>query len=536
MHSDKCARCEVLIVGAGPTGLMMACQLVRNGIKFRIIEKNSGPTIESRALAIHARSMEIFSQMGLAEKFIAQGKKAKAINYVVNGRVKNQVSLKEFGKGLTEFPFLLILDQSKTERLLLDYLSHWDITVEWNTELMTFEQNEESVTSTIQYNDKNEIFETNYLIGADGAKSKVRNLLNIPFHGKTYLQTLFVLDCGIDTDLKDDEGYIAFSKHSLAAIFRFPDGRCRIISLVPPELNDKDSITFEDIAKTFASRMQMDIVLSDPKWISIYRSHHRCTTSFRKGRCFLAGDSAHIHSPIGGQGMNTGLQDAYNLAWKLAMTLQGNATDSLLNTYEEERLSTARSLVNTIDKVFGIVTIDSGFFGFMRMHVSPKILTVLKILGIGRFAFKKLSQIGISYNHSLLTEHASIGRIFKKTPQPGDRFPFIQFKDQSNQQVNIQREISGASFHLFLFSVNKEDTRFEAIYNMTKSYLPTVDVSRMQLTRETTKLYSELGMNKGGFFLVRPDMHIAYRGSQVNIAHLDRYLRKIFQPILRIAQ
>jgi 2-polyprenyl-6-methoxyphenol hydroxylase-like FAD-dependent oxidoreductase len=527
---NKLNKPEVLIVGAGPTGLMMACQLALNGVTFRIIEKNSGPTTQSRALAIHARSMEIFSQMGLAEKFIAQGKKARAINYVVNGKVKQQIRLEEFGKEMTEFPFILILDQSKTEQLLLDFLNGFEIQVEWNTELTTFEQTNDRVRSILAYNNKQESLETSYLIGADGAKSKVREVLNIPFEGKTYQQSLFVLDCKVDANLKDDEGYIAFSKYSLAAIFRLPDGRCRIISLVPPEFNRKDTITFDDVEKTFASRMQMDIKLSDPKWISIYRSHHRCTANFRKGRCFLVGDSAHVHSPVGGQGMNTGLQDAYNLAWKLAFVIQGKAKPALLETYEEERLPTAKDLVKSIDRVFSLVTSENIFFRFIRMHISPKVLTLLRINPLARFAFRKLSQIGIRYEHSSLTQMASLGKFPSKAPKPGERFPFLLFMDASGKESTIQSMVNGISFQLILFLVNEGDKRFDSIDNIAHSFAGAVSVTLIQLNERTIEVYKALGMQNGGYYLIRPDMHVAYRSTVIDKVHLNNYLQDIFIP------
>lgn len=244
--------------------------------------------------------MEIFSQMGIAEGFARLGKRTKAINYLVKGKVAEHIPLSEFGKGLTAFPFLLMLEQSKTERLLIDFLEKRGHQVERETELIAFNQDDNTVQVTIKQAGKNEeTFGAGWLIGADGAKSVVRQKLNIPFGGQTYPVDLFVLDCRVNWPLQDDEMYIAFSDYSFAGFFPMPEGRCRVISFIPKEAGAKEHITFEDINKNFSKRMQMEVELSDPNWISMYHSHHRYVSQFRLGRCLLAGDAAHIHSPVG---------------------------------------------------------------------------------------------------------------------------------------------------------------------------------------------------------------------------------------------
>lgn len=185
---------RVLIVGAGPTGLMMGSQLARFKIPFRIIDKNEGPTTQSRALVIQPRSLEIFEQMGIAERAVKQGRTFQKINYVVNGKLAQRVPLGDFGKGLTQFPYLLILEQSKTEPLLIDFLRHQGHDVEWLTELASFSQSDSGVSATLKHLDKEETIEIDWLIGADGASSLVRKTLDIPFGGETYKESLFVLD------------------------------------------------------------------------------------------------------------------------------------------------------------------------------------------------------------------------------------------------------------------------------------------------------------------------------------------------------
>lgn len=280
---------DVLIIGAGPTGLMMACQLAVCNISFRIIDKTEDHTTQSRAIVIHAASMEIFAQMGIADQFLELGKRVKAINYVAKNKAIHIPLFSAFGKELTEFPFFLALEQSKTEKILIDFLEKNGHSVERNVELVSLTQSEENVIAVLKHQNGNEETVTpRWLVGADGAKSVVRHQLQIPFGGETYPLDLFVLDCKISWPFKDDELSLAFSDTSFAGFFPLPEGRCRVISFVPKEFAGKDDIRFEDINSGFAERMQMDIKLYDPNWISTYRAHHRYVSEFRKGRCFLA--------------------------------------------------------------------------------------------------------------------------------------------------------------------------------------------------------------------------------------------------------
>jgi 2-polyprenyl-6-methoxyphenol hydroxylase-like FAD-dependent oxidoreductase len=530
-HGGEGSDTGVLIAGAGPTGLMMACQLARFGIPFRIIEKNSGPTTQSRALAIQARSLELFAQMGIADKAVQQGKIARGVNYVVNGQITQRISLEGHGRALTAFPYLLILDQSRTEQLLIDYLERHGHSVEWQTELVSFAQDQNGVSATLKRTEGEdgsrsvqEEVHAGWLAGADGAKSVVRHTLGIPFGGRTYRYSLYVLDCKVDFPFKDDEGYIAFSDTSFAAFFPMTEGRCRIISILPEGLSDKAEVTFDDVARDFASRMQMNVMLSDPKWISVYHSHHRYVATFRKGRCFLAGDAAHIHSPVGAQGMNTGLQDAHNLAWKLALVISGEADERLLDTYNEERLPLAKSLVRTTDRLFSIVLNKSRLALFWITRVAPKALGLaLTEKHLARFAFTMVSQIGIRYRNSRLSEDASFGDFPGRAPKPGDRLPYVRFGDGPARE-NIQDRIQGPAFHMFVFPGPAYRTETEPLIAVAGAFGDAVVVDTIPLAAGTEGLYKAFGVPKGGCYLVRPDMYVAYRSAGFEPRHLEQYL------------
>jgi 2-polyprenyl-6-methoxyphenol hydroxylase-like FAD-dependent oxidoreductase len=523
---------SVLIIGAGPTGLMLACQLQRFGISFRIIEKNTGPTTQSRALAIQARSLELFAQMGIAQKAVQQGKPAHAVNYVTRGKVSQRISLEGYGDGLTAFPYLLILDQSQTEQLLIDELKTAGRSVEWQTELVSFREDHHGVLAMVKQPDgTEETIQAQWLVGADGARSVVRHLLGIPFEGQTYASSLFVLDCKVDLPFDESESYIAFSDTSFAAFFPMTEGRCRVISLLPEDLAEDKPVTFEDVTAGFAERMQLDVKLSDPKWISAYRSHHRHVTTFRKDHCFLAGDAAHIHSPVGAQGMNTGLQDAYNLAWKLAFVILGHALPDVLDTYNEERIPIARSLVWTTDRVFGLTVSKNPVLRFWIMSVAPKMLAlILKQPALARFVFKTISQIGIHYRKSRLSSRASLGRFPRQAPQPGDRLPFVEFQE-GGQRVNIQDKVKHAAFHLFVFPGRQVTSQVQEIESMVCRFNGSIVVETILLTPDTAILYETLGVQSGGCYLIRPDLYLAYRSTALNVGSLQGYLKRFLVPL-----
>jgi 2-polyprenyl-6-methoxyphenol hydroxylase-like FAD-dependent oxidoreductase len=446
---------RVLIVGAGPTGLMLACQLALHDVPYRLIDKNEDHTTQSRALVVQARSVEIFGQMGLAQQALQLGETAKAVNVVVNGKRALHMNVRDIGEGLTPYPYLLMLEQSKTEQLLNDFLARRGRTVERQTALLDFTQDAHSVTATIKRaNRREEVLQVDWLVGADGAHSVVRHNLNIPFAGKTYQQSLFVLDCEVSLHVPADEMSIAFAERAFAGFFPLTNGRCRVIGTVPEACEGQDAVSFEEVAKDFAQRLHMDVSLRHPAWIALYHSHHRAVSAFQKGRCFLAGDAAHIHSPVGAQGMNTGLQDAYNLAWKLALVTQGKARAALLDTYHEERAPIAHTLVRTTDRAFNLVTSNSPLMKTVRMHVLPVLMqTAAPLAQKQRFirerGFKAISQIGLHYRHSDLSQEAPHSSFPHHAPKPGDRVPYLPATEHS---VGTQELLKGTLFHFVLFS------------------------------------------------------------------------------------
>lgn len=515
---------EVLIIGAGPAGLMMACQLALRNISFRIVDKTGDHTTQSRALVIHARSIEIFQQMGIAEEVLQEGKVAKAVNLIINGRRKLQIELRDIGHNLTDFPFLFILEQSKTERILNNFLNRLGYYVERNSELIEFTQNQNGITAVIQKeNEKREIIEANWLIGCDGAHSTVREHLKIPFLGKTYQQSLFVLDCEVNLNFPPDEMCLSLSDKTLAVFFPMTNGRCRVIGLVPEEARGKEELTFEDVNANFAERTRLNVTLQNPMWISKYHSHHRVVSTFRKGRCFLAGDAAHIHSPVGAQGMNTGLQDAYNLAWKLALVVDKKAKEDLLDTYEEERIGIAKQLVKTTDRAFHLVTRENHFFKIYRMHVIPFVLKIFlpvarKISFIKKTAFINISEIALHYHNSRLSREDSPS-FFHTSLKPGDRVPYNELR---------KNFVEGIHFHLLLFSKNNfQENIFREFENICEEYADLIQINKVPFNSATEMIYKQFGIKEEGIYLVRPDSYIAYRSGVFDPQKFKNYLKSI---------
>lgn len=513
----------VLIIGAGPTGLMIACQLVIHDVPFIIVEKDPAATTESRAIGIQARTLEIFRQMGIVDKFLEGGYAAKAINFVAKGKIRAHIPLSTFGTNLTQYPYVFMHEQSKTERNFLNFLKKHDKHILYNTKVLSLTDEGDDVKAVIKTKEgKEETIQARWVIGADGAHSIVRHTLNIPFAGKTYKQSLFVMDCKIETDLPTDELTVFFSNTSFAAIFPMINHHWRIVGELPPGLNNKEEITFEDINKDFAKRMQVNMKLSDCSWIAAYHSHHRCVSTFHKGNYFLLGDAAHIHSPVGAQGMNTGLQDAYNLAWKIAYVYHKKAKPELLDTLTAERLPFAHKLVQTTDRVFSLVVGANKFETYFRLLLAPRLLHILiNHKRTSRFMFRTVSQIGINYRHGPLAEDASFGYFPENTPLPGDRLPYILYEENKN----IQEVITPKYFHLLVFSGFEGKT--DEIEKSIKPYESIIKVTNIPLTIETEVLYKTFGI-KQGYYLVRPDMYIAMRNDDLKMENFLTYLSRYF--------
>jgi 2-polyprenyl-6-methoxyphenol hydroxylase-like FAD-dependent oxidoreductase len=523
------SKTQVLIVGAGPTGLMMACQLALRNIPFRIIDKNEHHQTGSGALILHAKSLEIFNQMRIADAAISQGILANKINVAFNGTKPLTLFLKKMGNDQTKFPGLLMLEQSRTEQLLEDFLQSYGGSVERKTELIGFSQYEEGCTNIVKMPDgENIVIKSKYIIAADGSHSFIRDHLKIPFTGKTYELSLFVFDGRADFDFPKDEICFSFTGKSSVGIFPLRGGRWRVDGTIPRDISSKKEISFDDIEPEFASRNRLVIKLHEPERFSIFHSHQQYAGAFKYKRCFMIGDSAHVFSPVGAQGMNTGMQDACNLAWKIAMVLKGYSHESLLKSYQKERQPLAKNLIKTTDYFFRIVTSNNKLDKKIRLQLVPRLLKIIfpvmerqKILS--RYLFNAISEIGINYRNSPLSAKGSSGLFRLNAPRPGDRLPYFLFNQMGNE-VNLQDLVNGFYFHLFIFSRDSIPGEF---LDYTKHYSTWLSTSYIPLNTDTRPLYKRLGIGKGGCYFVRPDAYIAYRSKTLTVKNLVKFLKQM---------
>jgi 2-polyprenyl-6-methoxyphenol hydroxylase-like FAD-dependent oxidoreductase len=528
MQIDAGNNIDVLIVGAGPTGLMMASQLAVRNISFRIIDKNEHSSRYSGAMILQARSIEIIEQLGLAKKAILDGTVANEIIFVFNGRQIASINIKNLGLGFTEYPYLLMIEQPKIEKLFIDFITNLNVEVERELELVNFTEHTDGIVSTLKHSDgKEEQIKSKYIVGADGSHSVVRKQLNIPFNGITYPIPLFITDCHAHFDFSHDVICFSISKGAIAGFFPLADGKWRIDGAFTGKSDSKYAFTFNDIEKEFAKRTQIEIQLYDPQWFSVFHSSNRIADTFRLKRCFLAGDSAHVQSPIGAQGMNSGMQDAYNLAWKLALVIQNKAKPILLDTYSAERKPVAKNLLRFTNKVFKIVINQDYFTRNFRMHTLPFLLKfinpLIRNIKVRRLFFEIISEIGIRYNKSVLCRKR-LSDYFSFKPKCGERLPYLIF-NQNGKEVNIQKKITGKSFHLFIFNKNKLSTK---IINVVNKYKDVLTFEHIDFTKGTKNVYRYFGVRESGLILVRPDMHIAFVSLKTDTKMLEDYLQNIF--------
>jgi 2-polyprenyl-6-methoxyphenol hydroxylase-like FAD-dependent oxidoreductase len=363
---------DVLIAGAGPTGLVLALWLTQQGVKVRIIDKSTGPGTTSRAMAVQARTLELYRQLDLADAAVAAGYQSLAVNLWVKNKRKAHVSLDEAGAGISPYPFILIYPQDHHERLLAGRLEALGVRVERQTELVGFEDKGDKVIARLRMpSGEEETCKAQYLAGCDGARSTLRREMGAGFEGGTYSQVFYVADVKVSGLVPADETHIALDSADFVAVLAYGrNGQSRLIGMVRGERAERaETLTFDDVGHQAIRNLGLQV--DQVHWFSTYRVHHRVTSSFRQGRAFLLGDAAHIHSPAGGQGMNTGIGDAINLAWKLAATVRGGAPDRLLDSYQAERLVFARKLVETTDRVFSFATAEGRLANFVRTSSRP---------------------------------------------------------------------------------------------------------------------------------------------------------------------
>jgi len=484
------AQTEVLVVGAGPTGLALALWLKAFGVQFRIIDKAREPGTTSRALVVHARTLEFYRQLGIADAAVKAGLKMVAANLWVRGRKAGRIPLGDMGQGLSPYPFALILPQDVHERLLIDRLMQSGVTVERPVELLAMEENEARVLARLSHGDgREETVEAQFVVGCDGAHSILRDSLGAGFPGGTYSHLFYVADVTASGPVMDGELHVALDDADFLAVFPLQgQGRVRLVGTIDDASEGRQqTLSFQDVSKAVIEHLRMSI--GAVNWFSTYRVHHRVANHFRRGRTFLAGDAAHIHSPVGGQGMNTGIGDATNLAWKISDVLKG-AGRGLLDSYEQERIPFARQLVQTTDRAFTIVSSDGPIARFVRTEVVPRVLPRLfELAAVRRLMFRTISQIGINYRGSALSA-GKAGAV-----AGGDRLPYVPTPSGRDNFAAL----ASRNWQVHVYGGNPVSlNEMCARHNLPLHVFAWSDAAR------------EAGLKEGAAYLVRPDGYVGF--------------------------
>jgi 2-polyprenyl-6-methoxyphenol hydroxylase-like FAD-dependent oxidoreductase len=506
---------DVLVVGAGPTGLALAAELTAFGVSVMVVDTKPHPVTESRALAIQPRTLEVL-RGSVTERLLARGNPAVRVRWHAG---KRTATLPLFDMGMTDtaYPFLLFLPQAETEQALVDHLAGHAVPVHWNTRFTGWTTSSDGrLLADVVGPDGAHQVEARYLVGCDGAHSAVRDGAGIGFTGGRYPQTFLLADADAD-GIEPGTVHVWFGPHGPAFFFplRHP-AAWRLITARPESGHDPDggepvgseAVDVAELQAVVDSATAGTVRLGPPVWSTAFRLHHRQATTYRDGPVFLAGDAAHIHSPAGAQGMNTGIQDAVNLGWKLALVCRGDAHESLLDTYDLERRPVGAFVLRFTDRAFTAATATSPVVRLARTHLAPRILALANRLPRARaLAFRTVSQLDVRYPDSLGAELPEGGRprrtIRAPRPRAGERLPDVRIDGRWFHDL-----LTGAAFHLVLLGPHTawDGPALDALQQRYGDLLRTHHLPDVSPATRTA-----WGVRGSSHLLVRPDGYVAHR-------------------------
>lgn len=561
---------NILIVGAGPTGLTMASELTRHGIPCRIIDKKPGVTDKTKALSVQSRTMEVFEDIGIINEVLERGRIVGGFSFYTEGKRIFQVASGELD---TPYPFFMLYPQFETERSLCNHLNSLGTDVEWNRSISELRQENGQIKVKLQDADGNvEYLEPDYLIACDGGRSFCRKALNIELKGETFDSEFLIADLKLDwtNPPSKDEWHGFFTDQGFVLIaYLGGENNWRMVAEVPWDLQDKSDSGYDE-EPTFAEFKQMfemldpvpDLKLYEPNWISRFRIHRRIIDRFRHGNVFFAGDAGHLHSPAGGQGMNTGIQDAYNLAWKLALVCQGIARPELLDTYNAERYPLVKRQVQTTDAAFKMMLLRHPVSRAIRDRLAALLVNIEPLQHLME---QRAAMLTINYRNSPIVEEyrelpLSLGtpikeiaefkqwRDFGEAPHAGDRAPDFVFISNGADQ-RLFKIIRGTSHKLLLFVGNYNEPDFEEDFQQRYSLIKErygkaiepvlihMNELPFEVNEEITvvsdddgELHQRYGAHSHCIYLIRPDGYIGYRSQPAKLdlflEYCDRVLAK----------
>ena len=525
---------DVLIVGAGPTGLALANVLAQYEVNFLVIDRESGPTSQSRAAIVHIRTLELWDKLGLADPAIADGVKVHGVNLFIKGKQVTHFPLAAREGVPSPFPFVLAYPQGQTERLLLKNLNADTDPVVWRTELIGFTPTDNGVRAVVRRSDGMlQEIEARYIIGADGANSLVRRLSNIDFPGTTYAPTAFLADVVLDPPPDASTIQLNLANGGFVGILALGEGRYRLFGALSPKYaaafqsqHEGRTVSLEHLQQWFEEYFSMSNRITRADWTSIYRIHHRLADHFRSGCIFLLGDAAHIHAPAGGQGMNLAIGDAFNLGWKLALVLRNEVIEEILDSYEVERRPVAQTVLRGADRGFELEATQNTFIELFRLYILPSIINVVaRFRAVRGIIFQLFSQTWINYRTSPAVDPTQRVRQTKGI-RVGDRASHGMFQDGVNQGRSIFTLLRGPDHHLLMFEGLQADVPHTELVNALQTLLDTyrTKIQIHTITQSNRELHMYYHMTSPCIVLVRPDGHIAYIGFADDLISLGRFL------------
>jgi 2-polyprenyl-6-methoxyphenol hydroxylase-like FAD-dependent oxidoreductase len=534
------ANVPVLIIGAGPTGMTAALELSRHGVPVRLIEKALEPATTSRAIGVQARTLELFNQRGIVQPLLDQGNPAGAGSIYGEGKRIFQL---EFSNNGSEYPYLLFVSQAETEAVLRGELDKHGVAIERGVEFVGLSQSEHGENVTVFLKNKDggvEEVVCDYLVDCEGAHSISRSTMNVAFSGKTRSEDYVLGDLYIDGDLSSSDFHIFSSEHGFMGLFPLKDKRFRLIASHPLSKPSKDTApSLEEIQEIYNQRSHIPARFHDMSWSSWFRINSRMAEKLQVGRVFLGGDSAHIHSPAGAQGMNTGIQDMINLGWKLAFVLQGKADPKLLETYSDDRIPVIRDVLSKTEGLTDAIGSENQLFRSVFSHLAPWIVNTETVQ---QNATERMSQLSLNYRESPLSVSKGGGGSGGSI-HAGDRVPDLEVTVTGGHGQTVVEPRSAMLLELFnvdaftLLFVNTADpsAMHSAMQEQMAPWKALLTGWSLKAAAGLEEKFSKAFGDAPRFVLVRPDGYAAFTGPQSSIGSLADYLGEWFPPVAKEA-
>ncbi|SCF39446.1 2-polyprenyl-6-methoxyphenol hydroxylase [Micromonospora matsumotoense] len=528
---------DVLVVGAGPVGLTAAHELARRGVAVRVVDRASGPATTSRATATHARTLETYYQMGLVDEFLRRGQRVE--HFTMHQRGRRLIRLDtDYSSVPTRFPFTLQVDQVITEEILRNALHDLGVVVEWGVGLTELDQTDDMVTATLEHvGGGTEHVKVGWLVGADGGHSLVRQRLGFELLGESS-ETWLIADAVLDADLPRDSLHWMHTGNGTIMLVPFPaPGKWRLLDTVDVGGAEDPDAVADRFARKITKALGIPVRVSTPTWVSVFTIQQRMIRQMRSGRCFVAGDAAHVHSPASGQGMNTGIQDAYNLGWKLAEVVRGHADDALLDSYPAERVPVGATLLGTTKTATALVA--------LRNAAAPVTLPIgLGLLNLAtplkrrveRKIMEGMSGLALHYCASPLSQPVSAADGI----EPGYRVACsVETESVSVGWREMCAELTDPRWTLLATATaTVESDRLAAVLaDVERDFGRSVSVRTVVDTVDTGTyprplgdpggtLRRQLGLGTGEYALIRPDGYLAGKGRIAGSDELTARLRR----------